>query len=148
MMVEHGIEVDHATRNRWVLKYVPLSEREFRTRKQPAGSRWRIDETYVKVEGGGKYLYRAVDQPGARMDVPLIAKRDRKTAPRLLRKAIKGNGTLGNITIGKNVANTEAIESHKAGTKTGIGLVHMIRKGHLRPAGEVRPPRQFYSLAG
>jgi putative transposase len=45
MMEEHGVDVDHATLNRWVLRYVPLLERAFRTRKQPVGFSWRMDET-------------------------------------------------------------------------------------------------------
>src|SRR5476651_2061311 len=54
MMDERGVEVDHSTLNRWVLKYVPLPEAQFRARKRPVGSSWRLDETYVKpsVEAG------------------------------------------------------------------------------------------------
>ena len=92
MMEEPGVEVDHATLNRWVLKYVPLLDREFRARKNSVGSSWRMDETYVKVKGAWKYLYRAVDKAGATIDFLLTAKRDRKAALRFLRKAIKWNG--------------------------------------------------------
>ena len=67
MMDERGVEVDHSTLNRWVVKYVPLLEKQFRARKRPVGSSWRLDETYVKVKGAWKYLYRAVDKAGATM---------------------------------------------------------------------------------
>ena len=77
-MKEHGVEVDHATLSRWVLKFVPLLVRNFRARKQPVGPSWRMDETYVRVKGSWKYLYRAVDKAGATVDFVLIAKRDRK----------------------------------------------------------------------
>ena len=63
MMAAHGVEVDHATLNRWVIKYVPLLEMEFRARKQPVGLSWRMDETYVKVKGSWKYLYRGSTKP-------------------------------------------------------------------------------------
>jgi len=76
MMDERGVEVDHSTLNRWVLKYVPLLEAKFRARKRPVGSSWRLDETYVKVKGVWKYLYRAVDNTGATVDFLLTAKRD------------------------------------------------------------------------
>jgi putative transposase len=56
MMEEHGVDVDHATFNRWVIKYVPLLDQEFRVRKRPVGSSWRLDETYVRVKGIWKYL--------------------------------------------------------------------------------------------
>ena len=117
MMDERGVEVDHSTLNRWVLKYVPLLEAQFRARKRPVGSSWRLDETYVKVRGAWKYLYRAVDKTGATVDFLLTAKRDCKAALRFLRKAIRGNGTPEKITIDKSGSNTAAIQCHNAETK-------------------------------
>jgi putative transposase len=122
MMEEHGVEVDHATLNRWVLKYVPVLDREFRARKTPVGSSWRMDETYVKVKSAWMYLYRAVDKAGATIDFLLTAKRDRKAALRFLSKAIKWNGTSAKITIDKSGANTAAIESHNAEHEAGIEI--------------------------
>jgi putative transposase len=84
MMEERGVDVDHATLNRWVLRYIPLLERAFRTRKQPVRSSWRMDETYVWVRGSWKYLYRAVDKTGATVDFLLTAKRDRKSRAAVL----------------------------------------------------------------
>jgi transposase-like protein len=78
MMEERGVEVDHSTLNRWVVKYVPLLDQQFRTRKCLVGSSWRLDETYVKVKGSWKYLYRALDKTGATVDFLLTARRDRK----------------------------------------------------------------------
>jgi putative transposase len=119
MMEEHGVEVDHATLNRWVFKYVPLLEREFRARKQPVGPSWRMDETYVRVKGAWKYLYRAVDKAGATVDFLLTAKRDRKAALRFLRKAVKWNGTPEKITTDKSGANTAVIgRSVRSNTST------------------------------
>ena len=88
MMEERGVEVDHSTLNRWVVKYVPLLDPQFLARERPVGSSWRLDETYVKVKGAWKYLYRAVDKAGATVDFLLTAKRDRKAAVRFLRKAM------------------------------------------------------------
>jgi transposase-like protein len=112
MMAEHGVAVDHATLNRWVLKYVPLLDQQFRARKRPVGPSWRMDETYVRVKGAWKYLYRAVDKAGATVDFLLTAKRDRKAALRFLRKAIKGNGImLGALAMHmhKRQANTTSL---------------------------------------
>src|SRR6202051_177509 len=120
MMDGRGVEVDHSSLNRWVLKYVPLLEAQFRTRKRPVGSSWRLDETYVKVKGVWKYLYRAVDKTGGTGDFLLTAKRDCKAALRFLRKAIRSNGTPEKITIDKSGANTAAIHCHNAETKAGI----------------------------
>lgn len=84
MLEERGVEVDHSTLNRWVVKYAPVLDQQFRVRKRPVGSSWRLDETYVKVKGCWKYLYRAVDKAGATVDFLLTAKRDRKAALRFL----------------------------------------------------------------
>jgi putative transposase len=152
MMAEHGVEVDHATPNRWVVKYVPLLEREFRTRKLPVGSSWRMDETYVRVKGSWKYLYRAVDKAGATVDFLLTAKRDRKAALRFLRKAINGNGTPEKITIDKSGANTAAIESHNAETEAGIEirqikyLNNIVEQDHRAIKRLIRPMLGFKSF--
>ena len=112
MMEERGVEVDHSTLNRWVVKYAPLLEHQFRARKRPVGDSWRLDETYVKVKGCWKYLYRAVDKAGATVDFLLTAKRDRKAALLFLRKAISQHGAPQKITIDKSGANMAAIERY------------------------------------
>jgi len=53
-----GVKVDHATIQRWVFKFTPLVEQQFRKRKKAVGNRWRLDETYIKVKGQWRYLYR------------------------------------------------------------------------------------------
>ena len=60
LMGERGVAVEHSTLNRWVIKYAPEIEKQFRHRQQPVGKSWRKDETYVRVKGQWKYLYRAV----------------------------------------------------------------------------------------
>ena len=152
MMDERGVEVDHSTLNRWVLKYVPLLEAQFRARKRPVGSSWRMDETYVKVKGVWKYLYRAVDKTGATVDFLLTAKRDCKAALRFLRKAIGNNGTPEKITIDKSGANTAAIESHNAETKAGIEirqikyLNNIVEQDHRAIKRRTRPMLGFKSF--
>ena len=62
MMAERGIAVDHSTVHRWAIKLLPALEKAFRRCKRAVGKSWRMDETYVKVRGEWKYLYRAVDK--------------------------------------------------------------------------------------
>ena len=62
MMAERGFSVDHSTINRWVLQYSPQLDAAFRQKKKRVGTRWRMDETYIKVKGKWKYYYRAVDK--------------------------------------------------------------------------------------
>ena len=122
MMQERGVEVDHSSLNRWVLKYTPVLDKVFRQRKRAVGIRWRLDETYIRVKGQWKYLYRAVDKAGRTVDFLLTAKRDRKAASRFLRKAIDQCGVPQKITIDKSGANTAAVESYNTEHDAGIEL--------------------------
>ncbi|MCB1704513.1 MAG: IS6 family transposase, partial [Halioglobus sp.] len=92
LMQERGYEVDHSTIQRWVSHYAPRIEQAFRNTKNRTGLRWRMDETYLRVKGRWKYLYRAVDKQGNTVDLLLTAKRDKKAARRILNKAIGSTG--------------------------------------------------------
>jgi len=152
MMAERGVEVDHSTLNRWVVKYVPLLDQQFRARKRPVGSSWRLDETYVKVKGCWKYLYRAVDKAGDTVDFLLTAKRDRKAALRFLRKAIGHHGAPEKITIDKSGANKAAIESYNAEHDTDVEirqikyLNNIVEQDHRAVKRVVRPMLGFKSF--
>ena len=74
MMNERGVTVDHFTIHRWTLRLMPVLERTFRKCKAAVGTSRRIDETYIKVGGQWKYLYRAVDKVGITVDFLLTAK--------------------------------------------------------------------------
>jgi transposase-like protein len=73
MMQERGVEVDHSTINRWVLKYAPELDKRIRPHLRSTNDSWRVDETYIKVNGQSKYLYRAVDSQGNTLDFLLSA---------------------------------------------------------------------------
>jgi transposase-like protein len=152
MMEERGVEVDHSTLNRWVIKYVPLLDQQFRGRKRAVGSSWRLDETYVKVKGCWKYLYRAVDKAGDTVDFLLTAKRNRKAALRFLCKAIGHHGAPEKITVDKSGANTAAIESYNAEHEKDIEirqvkyLNNIVEQDHRAVKRVVRPMLGFKSF--
>ena len=93
---------------------VPVLAAVFRRRKHPVGKSWRMDETYIKVAGQWKYLYRVVDRAGDTVDFLLTAKRDMVAARRFLERAMNLHDLPEKITIDKSGANTAAIESVKA----------------------------------
>ena len=82
MMAERGVEVDHSTINRWVVKFAPELDKRLRPQLSLTNDSWRVDETYIEVKGEWKYLYRAVDSAGNTLDFMLSAKRDGKAAAR------------------------------------------------------------------
>jgi len=59
LMEERGVDVDHSTLKRWVIKYSPQLEEAFHRRKRPVWVSWRLDETYIKQV---KYLNNVVEQ--------------------------------------------------------------------------------------
>jgi putative transposase len=124
LIAERGLKVDHSTINRWVVKYAPVLAAVARRRKRVVGLSWRLDETYIKVAGGWKYYYRAVDKEGNTIGFLLTAKRDKRAALRLLRRAIRNNCTPVKINIDKSGSNTSAIKAYndEAGTDIEIRL--------------------------
>ncbi|MFN2506357.1 MAG: IS6 family transposase, partial [Acidimicrobiales bacterium] len=71
LLAERGIEVDHVTVYRWVQRFAPLLAEAARPTRHAVGDRWHVDETYLKVGGTWRYLYRAIDQFGQVIDVLL-----------------------------------------------------------------------------
>jgi len=88
MMGERGVSVDHSTISRWAIRFLPMIEKMARKHKRPTGSSWRMDETYIKVKGVWKYLYRAVDKQGKTVGFLLTAKRNMAAAKRFFDRAM------------------------------------------------------------
>jgi transposase-like protein len=72
--------IDHTTVYRWLQAYAPELDRRCRPHLKPTLDSWRVDETYIKVKGEWKYLYRAVDSEGNTLDFMLSSKRDARAA--------------------------------------------------------------------
>ena len=89
LLAERGIEVDHVTVYRWVQRFTPLLADAARFARHSPGDRWFVDETYVKVNGVWRYVYRAVDQHGQVIDVLLSARRDAAAARRFFTRALR-----------------------------------------------------------
>ncbi len=115
-----GVKVDHATIQRWVFKFTPIFEANFRTRKRKVGARWRMDDTYVKIKGQWMYLYRAVDKAGNTIDFLLSPYRKRRSAHAFLIKAINQNGLPSLINIDKSGANMSGIKVYNKRNWTKI----------------------------
>jgi putative transposase len=122
MMAERGIEVDHSTVHRWAIKMLPVLEKALRRHKRAVGRSWRVDETYIKIKGKWKYLYRAVDKAGHTVDFLLRAHRDKAAAQRYFEKSIDQNGEPETITIDKSGSNLAALEALNTQRDTPIKI--------------------------
>lgn len=121
MFTERGFEVDHSSSNRWVLAYAPMIEKRLRRFRKPHCGSIRVDETYVKIRGQWRYVYRAIDKHGNPVDFLLTAKRDFDAAKRFIRKMLKDEPLLSPGKIGTDGAN---IFPSTIKTSVEEGLLH------------------------
>ena len=115
MMVERGLSIDHSTIYRWVIAYSTEINQRCRKHLRPTNDSWRVDETYVKVKGQWKYLYRAIDSEGQTIDFLLRVNRDATAAKRFFTKALKkiSSKAVRVINTDKAKAYLKAIEELK-----------------------------------
>jgi transposase-like protein len=101
LLAERGVAVDHVTVYRWVQRFTPLFADAARPVRHARGDRWFVDETYVKVAGRWRYLYRAVDQYGQDIDVMMSEQRDTAAARRFFTSALRYGGAPAEVTTDK-----------------------------------------------
>src|SRR5215475_13843464 len=153
LMEERGVLLDHATIQRWVVKYSPQLEEAFHQRKSPVGRSWRMDETYIRVKGAWRYLYRAVDKTGQTIDFLLTEHRDIDAALRFLTQAIRRHGVPATITIDGSAANEAAIKRYNEAHGTHIiirqvkYLNNVVEQDHRAVKRVTRPMLGFKSFA-
>src|ERR1035441_6310383 len=109
LLAERGIEADHVTLFRWVQRFTPLLIDAARPCRHSMGGHWFVDETYVKVSGCWRYVYRAVDRYGQVIDVFVSKKRDLKAATALFTNAIRSHGEPAEVTTDRAHALARAI---------------------------------------
>jgi len=123
-MAERGVEVDHSTIHRWLIKMLPVLAAVCRRRKRPVGKSWRMDETYIKVAGEWKYLYRAVDKNGATVDFLLRTKRDHAAARAFFERALGLHDVPEKVAVDKSGSNKVAIVSIQDDSGLAIAMRH------------------------
>ena len=152
IMQERGVFVDHSSINRWAVRFLPLLEKLFRKHKRQVGSSWRMDETYIKVKGTWKYLYRAVDKEGKTVDFLLTARRDKAAALRFFEKSMKTNGVPEKVTMDKSGANNAAMDEINARGDAPIivrqvkYLNNIVEQDHRAIKRVTRPMLNFKSF--
>jgi transposase-like protein len=156
MMEERGVNVDPSTIFRWVQRYAPEMEKRVRLYQGSRSGSWRVDETYVKVGGKWKYLFRAVDKHGQLIDFMLTERRNTQAAYRFLRKALKTMNDYppSSITTDKLAAYPKAIQllqregllSKDVEHRTSKYLNNIIEADHGALKRVIRPTRGFQRM--
>ncbi|CNL56776.1 MULTISPECIES: IS6 family transposase [Yersinia] len=153
MMAKRGVIIDHSTLHRWVIRLVPLLDKVFRRHMRTVGRRWRMDETYIKVKGQWKCLYRAVDTTVQTIDFLLKAKRDAAAALHFFSKAIRHHGEPEIVTLDKSGANTAALTTLNANKseeamaiRQSKYLNNLVEQNHRNIKCRIRSILRFKSL--
>ena len=156
MMQERDVEVDPSTIMRWVHRYAPELEKRVPAYQGYGSTSWRVDETYVKVGGQWKYLFRAVDKHGVLIDFMLSDRRNAGAAHRFLAKALTTmrNWPPSSITTDKLRSYLEAIErlkrdgqlSRETKHRTSKYLNNIIEADHGALKRVIKPTRGFQRM--
>ena len=143
LLAERGVEVDHVTLYRWVQRFTPLLVDAARPCRHAVGDRWFVDETYVKVAGTWRYVYRAVDQYGQVIDVHVSAKRDVQAATRFFSRAINSHGKPAEVTTDRSPALARSIVELLPATHhdTAKYANNSVENDHGRLKARLRPMR-------
>ncbi|THF84404.1 IS6 family transposase [Deinococcus sp. KSM4-11] len=88
LLLERGIAVTHESIRTWCIKFSDLFAQGVRHREPRRGSRWHLDEMHVEVGGVRHWLWRAVDEHGAGLDVFLQEHRDTEAAQSFLQRLL------------------------------------------------------------
>ena len=110
MMTIKGASIDHSTVQRWVVSFSSIVESRVKKRKRKPNSSWRMDETYIKVDGKWMYLYRAVDKYGDTVSFLLRKHRDGIAAKAFFRKCFKEECVPDKISVDKSGSNKHALD--------------------------------------
>ena len=145
LLAERGIEVDHVTLFRWVQRFTPVLIDAARPCRRAVGDRWFVDETYVKVAGVWRYVYRAVDQDGQILDVFVSKRRDTAAAEWFFAKALRDHGEPFEIVTDKSptLASVIADMVPDAVHTTDQHANNRIECDHGRLKARLRPMRGF-----
>ncbi len=156
LLAERGLDVSRQTVADWVQKFGVLLAEAGRRYAKRVGSRWFVDETYVRVGKTWAYLYRAVDESRQVVDVLLREKRDLESAEAFFEQAIKRRGVVpGEVVTDKHRAYLRAVKQHAPNAKhrrTGLHrkralTTKPIERSHVPIKDRVKPMRSLGSVA-
>ncbi|MCP3938035.1 MAG: IS6 family transposase, partial [Actinomycetia bacterium] len=143
LLAERGVEVDHVTIYRWVQRFTALLIDAARPCRHAVGDRWFVDETYVKVAGVWRYVYRAVDQHGHVIDVYVSKRRNIAAARKFFGSALDAHGRPAEVTTDLAAPLLRVIDDliPEAMHDTGRYANNRVEWDHGRLKARLRPMR-------
>jgi putative transposase len=138
LLLERGVTVSYETVRRWCVKFGQQYANALRRRRPQPGDKWHLDEVFIKINGEQKYLWRAVDQDGAVLDILGQNRRDTAAARRFFRRLLKTTATVPRVIV------TDKLRSYAAAHREVLPSVeHRSHKGlNNRAENSHQPTRQ------
>ena len=138
MMAFRGVELSYETVRRWCNKFGKSYADQLRRRRAKPGDKWHLDEVFLTLNGVQHYLWRAVDQHGAVIDILVQPKRDRFAAIRFFRKLLNRTRRHPRVII------TDKLRSYGAAKKVVLPRVIHRQSRYLnnRAENSHQPTRQ------
>ena len=148
LLAERGIKVDHVTIYRWVQRFTPLLIDAARPCRHAPGDRWFVDETYVKIAGRWRYVYRAIDQFGQVIDVLVSEKRDLTATRRFFARVLEHGPSPTEVTTDRAAAYLRVLDElvPAACHVTEHYANNPIEADHGRLKARLRPMRGLTQL--
>src|SRR5436190_6623111 len=148
MFAVRGIVFSYEAVRDWEAKLTPALAEELRRRRRgKVGRSWYVDETYIKVQGRWRYVYRAIDRTGALVDVLFSERRDMKAARAFFRSAKAVTGvTPDRVTTDGHDSYPRAIRNELGRGvrhRTSRYLNNRMEQDHRGIKGRYRPMRGF-----
>ena len=149
LLAERGVTVYHVTLFRWVQRFTPLLIDEARPCRRVPGGRWFVDETYVKVAGTWRYVYRAVDQHGQVIDVWVSERRDIPAARRFFSSLVSIAGEPEEVVTDRSPVLAHVVEADVSAAfhettqyaNNRVECDHGCLKARLRPMRGLKTDR-------
>ncbi len=138
MMAQRGVQLSYETIRRWCDKFGASYAAQLKCRRPKLGDKWFLDEVFLKINGVQHYLWRAVDQTGAVIDILVQPKRDRFAAMRFFRKLLRTSRCRPRVII------TDKLRSYGAAKRIILPRVAHRQSRYLnnRAENSHQPTRQ------
>jgi putative transposase len=138
MMAERGIVVSYETIHQWCRTFGPVFAQDLRRRRPHPGDKWHVDEVFITINGQRQYLWRAVDQDGAVLDILVTSRRDARAAKRFFRKLLTGLRYVPRVVV------TDKLRSYSAALRQVMPSVEHRQSRYLnnRAENSHQPTRQ------
>jgi len=149
LLAERGVAVDPSTIYDWVQAFTPRFLEAARTYRTRVGTRWRVDETLLKIGGRWRYAFRAIDEHGQVIDVYLSDRRDAASARAFFERALTATGvTPTRVTSDKAKCYPPALRTllPEAEHRSSKYLNNQLERDHQFLKGRVRPMRRFKAM--